>query len=1074
MPLAISKKKLAARWSNRATIIVKISTAPQWLPVLIGIGISTATLFVWQALIAQERTQVEQIIAIESSAVNNEITAHLKTRVNALQRMTKRWEIRGGTPKREWESDAIQYINDFGGFQAIEWLDPTFHVRWIVPLAGNEAALNLNLSRESRRRVALEAARNRREVTGTRSINLSQGGKGFLIYVPIFQGEDFRGFILGVFRVQELLDTILKEDENIKRGYSITVSDGEEEIYSRNVASRQYSKEWGQETKINLYDGATWRIRIWPTPELLAKEQSPFPQVVLFGGLLLAWLLALTVHLAQQAYQKQQQAEGSNRELEKEITSRQQAEEELRESKRFAQSVTEHSTSIIYVFDLDTMTYAYTNKDVATFLGYGLEQIQVMGADFLSSIIHPDDLPYMMQHLKDFQNVLDGEVIEFEQRVKHASGEWRWLWNRETVFKRRADGSPCQIMGTAQDITIRNIAENALKESEQRFRSMADTAPVLLWITDPDGRCTYVNQPWLCFTGRTLEQEIGFGWMEGVPTDDLERCNSLFQEAFAVQEPLWIEHRLRHHTGEYRWILVSRTPRYVSTEFAGYIGSCVDITKRKQTEAALIQSEERFKAFMNNSPAVAFMKDEEGRFIYVNQPLERCFNIKMDDWLGKTDFDIWPEELALQFRKNDRTVLAADKTLEIVEVVPSPDGHLRHWLSFKFPGKDISGRRLVGGIAIDITERLQAQEALQQANDKLSGWVNELEQRHHEIAQLGKLSDFLQACKSVEEAYTALEQLVPPLFPQTNGGIFLINDSKNLVEAVATWGLPFPSQEMFAPDECWALRRGRTYHTADVHSKLRCSHIHSDSSPTSSLCIPMMAQGKAMGVLCLSWLELGELIENKQQLAVTVADHIALSLANLKLRETLQNQSIRDSLTGLFNRRYLEESLERELHRSARNQQSLGIIMLDVDHFKQFNDTFGHLAGDAVLRELGQFLQSHVRKSDIACRYGGEELILILPEASLEIVLERAQAIRERVKHLQVQHRHQLLGTITLSLGVAMFPEHGLTVEAVLQAADAALYRAKQLGRDRVCANSDSTSTTLIVDSDSACYQSFC
>ena len=211
-----------------------------------------------------------------------------------------------------------------------------------------------------------------------------------------------------------------------------------------------------------------------------------------------------------------------------------------------------------------------------------------------------------------------------------------------------------------------------------------------------------------------------------------------------------------------------------------------------------------------------------------------------------------------------------------------------------------------------------------------------------------------------------------------------------------------------------------------------------------------MAQGKAMGVLYLSLQELGGSIKSKQHLAVTVADHIALALANLKLRETLQNQSIRDPLTGLFNRRYLEESLERELHRCDRAQQSLGIIMLDVDHFKSFNDTFGHSAGDAVLRELGQFLQSHIRKSDIACRYGGEELTLILPEASVEIVLERAQAIREGVKRLAVQHRRQLLGTISLSLGVAMFPEHGVTAEGVLRAADCALYRAKQSGRDQV------------------------
>lgn len=192
------------------------------------------------------------------------------------------------------------------------------------------------------------------------------------------------------------------------------------------------------------------------------------------------------------------------------------------------------------------------------------------------------------------------------------------------------------------------------------------------------------------------------------------------------------------------------------------------------------------------------------------------------------------------------------------------------------------------------------------------------------------------------------------------------------------------------------------------------------------------------------------LTQTKQQLAVTVAEHIALSLANLKLRETLQNQSIRDPLTGLFNRRYLEESLEREVNRAQRKQQTLGIIMLDVDHFKRFNDTFGHEAGDAVLRKLGQFLHTHIRVSDIACRYGGEELTLILPEASLDVTHQRAEQIREGVKHLQVQHRHQPLDAITLSLGVACFPQHGLTGEAVMQAADAALYRAKKEGRDAV------------------------
>jgi diguanylate cyclase (GGDEF)-like protein len=212
----------------------------------------------------------------------------------------------------------------------------------------------------------------------------------------------------------------------------------------------------------------------------------------------------------------------------------------------------------------------------------------------------------------------------------------------------------------------------------------------------------------------------------------------------------------------------------------------------------------------------------------------------------------------------------------------------------------------------------------------------------------------------------------------------------------------------------------------------------------------MMAQGEALGMLHLHSQHKGQFTTAKQQLASAVAERIALALANLRLNEALQQQSIRDPLTGLFNRRYLEESLEREVSRSERNQQRVGIIMIDVDHFKSFNDTFGHEAGDIVLRELGGFLKKQVRKADIACRYGGEEMLLILPETSLEVCQERAERIRQGVKHLDVQHQRQKLGNITLSLGVAMFPEHGMTGAGVIEAADAALYIAKKTGRDRV------------------------
>jgi diguanylate cyclase (GGDEF)-like protein len=175
-----------------------------------------------------------------------------------------------------------------------------------------------------------------------------------------------------------------------------------------------------------------------------------------------------------------------------------------------------------------------------------------------------------------------------------------------------------------------------------------------------------------------------------------------------------------------------------------------------------------------------------------------------------------------------------------------------------------------------------------------------------------------------------------------------------------------------------------------------------------------------------------------------------MALASLNLRESLRHQAIRDPLTGLFNRRYMEESLEREFLRVQRRNASMGLIMLDLDHFKIFNDTYGHKAGDAMLAAMGSLVLKHVRREDIACRYGGEEFLLILPEAPLETTLARAELLKEAMGQLQIDHQGQILGPLTTSFGVATFPEHAQNWEDLIRAADRALYRAKQKGRDRV------------------------
>jgi diguanylate cyclase (GGDEF)-like protein len=352
-------------------------------------------------------------------------------------------------------------------------------------------------------------------------------------------------------------------------------------------------------------------------------------------------------------------------------------------------------------------------------------------------------------------------------------------------------------------------------------------------------------------------------------------------------------------------------------------------------------------------------------------------------------------------------------------------------------------------------ERRHAQDELSKANEGLKNSIGELESRNREAGTLSEMADLLHSCFTLEEASGVIASSARKLFPGFSGAVVVFSASRNVLEAIATWGRSSSAEKVFSPNECWALRRGHLHQSTSDEGAVRCAHFGTESR-LPNLCTPLMAHGETLGILCLVTEPTGlagtpvSISEFNVQLAVSMAQHAALSFANLKLREKLRHQSIRDPLTGLFNRRFLDESLERELSNAARTKRSLGVVMLDVDRFKRFNDTFGHDAGDTVLRELGDHLAKFIRRGDLACRYGGEEFTLILPDSSLEDTRRRAEELRISFQQISIKHNDIVLGKVTLSLGVAALPEHGTTAIELLAAADAALFKAKEEGRDRV------------------------
>ena len=320
---------------------------------------------------------------------------------------------------------------------------------------------------------------------------------------------------------------------------------------------------------------------------------------------------------------------------------------------------------------------------------------------------------------------------------------------------------------------------------------------------------------------------------------------------------------------------------------------------------------------------------------------------------------------------------------------------------------------------------------------------------------MAELSDMLQSCLTSAEAYPIIASSADLLMPNSSGALCILSNSRNAVEMVASWKTPALKDPVFAPQDCWALRRGRIHATSDENSSLSCVHV-AQPRPQHSLCVPMMAHGETLGLLyvdtAVDQSDESVLASNESigQLAKTLGEQASLALANLRLREALRTQSIRDPLTNLYNRRYMEESLDRELSRAVRKHTPLSLMLIDIDHFKRFNDTYGHEAGDIVLRSLGHLLQSQLRSEDIVCRFGGEEFVVILPDAPLDSARQRGEQLREATKELITEFRGQTLGRVTLSIGVSTFPTNGETGALLLEAADAALYRAKKGGRDCV------------------------
>jgi diguanylate cyclase (GGDEF)-like protein/PAS domain S-box-containing protein len=669
----------------------------------------------------------------------------------------------------------------------------------------------------------------------------------------------------------------------------------------------------------------------------------------------------------------------------------------------------------------------------------GLTGAQLQGrtsVDPRRQAIHPDGQPFPGEAHPAMVTMRTGQpCFQVVMGIRKPDETHTWLLINSQPLFTNGMAAPNAVFTTFMDITKRKEMEEALRLNEQRYRALVESSEDAIFQIDPAGTYLFVNMAGARTMELTPAEIIGRHVSDLFPADAARLSLHFLETVLRTTQPLQVERPLPVNgtMRDYSTVLVPLLDD--NEQVTSVVGIGRDMTERKQAEEALRMSRARLRAIFDNAAAGIALAGTDDHFLEVNQGWIDMLGYTAAEAGALTPRDIvHPDDILSNQAQIEALKHGETAHFSSEQRLVRKDGSI-FWGNVSVTPISGSQGNIEAFIAIitDITERKRAEAALQQTNA--------------ELILLSEMSDLLQTCRTEAEAATVIAQVAPQLFPDLSGALYTISASRTQAEAIAVWGT-LPVQRVCAPHACWSLRRGRRHLSYNDQPGLVCLHLP-DPLPESALCYPMIAQGETLGIFHLCR-EVGPLSEATQQLATTTAEHLSLALANVRLRETLRHQAIRDPLTGLFNRRYMEESLERELHRAARHNIALGVIMLDLDHFKRFNDTFGHAAGDTILRELGNLLHSQLRGEDIACRYGGEEFALIILDAPLAVVIQRAEQLRAAVRQLNVTYREQSLGTVTLSLGVAVYPDHGITTEELLRAADTALYQAKAAGRNCV------------------------
>lgn len=579
------------------------------------------------------------------------------------------------------------------------------------------------------------------------------------------------------------------------------------------------------------------------------------------------------------------------------------------------------------------------------------------------------------------------------------------------------------------------------------LRCLLELSQDLICLAGIDGYLRWVNPRWSALLGWSAEELCRRPFVEFVHPADIE---ATFAEIGRLSEGLkavCFVNRYRCADGSWRWLSWNTTPRDDGTLFCIARDVTAERVEHREQEARIRQLE----LAEGLAQIGTWRVDLRHNTVHWSPAVYRIHG--QDPETHRPDLEsaieaYHPDDRAEVQRCLDEALAKREGFRFRLRLIRADDGSERMVLSSGVVQLDDEGEPFgIIGVFQDITELLRAEGELRAANAALERRMVELELRSDMMEWISQLGDMLQSSLDIEESHEVLGVLLPRIFRGLSGVVYLRDENRPEQVPVARWGALQGPWQSADPSSCWAVRRGSA-HAVGVDGQLRCRHLA--GLPSCSRCVPLMAHGQLVGLLVLasSPAQAGAL-EMLGGLAAMVAEQIALAVSNIRLRERLRQQSLRDQLTGLYNRRFFDDWLTKQISLVQRQSGQLGVAILDLDHFKRFNDTHGHLVADQVLVRFSALLQDSVRAEDVVCRWGGEEFLIAFPGTSMAQVCGVLERILAALIRLEIHDGEgNRISMPTFSAGLACLPDHATHQEQLIRLADLALYKAKNSGRN--------------------------